>query len=168
MIARWAEIIRQRPPAIGVVLGGLVTMLGTLLPWASYETVTTERLIGISTDGPILGRVFDQPLVTDGQIVFAMGMTLEATGIVLCRHRKDWVSWLACLLTVMLMGLLIFEINQYIEGNGVDTPYTSPHDYLGPGLFVAFGGTLIAAVSLAVTTMRSFVARHAAAENDAR
>lgn len=137
-------------PTIAVAVAGVAVVLGALLPWATYESAGTESLFGLTTDGPLLRRLFDQPVaVTDGWIVLGLGVMLAATAFGIGRGVR-WAVRAAWLILLTLTALVIFEVAQYVSESGVPTYYTEPHDSLGPGLFVVGGGTFLAAAALRI------------------
>lgn len=142
-----------RRPAIGLAAGGFTAIAGALLPWATYESTTTERLLGITTDGPLMSRIFDRPTaVTDGWMAFALGLVLMGAAFGL-RRGALWVRGPAWVVVVALFALVIFEVSEYVSEAGVPTYYTEDHDSLGPGLFVIGFGALLAAGSLVKATL---------------
>ncbi len=151
---QFAKPVAGRATAIGLLAAGVAIAVGAALPWAWYDTISRENLYGLSTDGPLLGRLFDQPVVVkDGWLVLFLGlvMVIIAARAIFTRVLPRVTSWVVVLLAA---SLTIFEIAEYVSENGVNPYYTDPHDGLGPGLFVVAGGVLIALVALVLASMR--------------
>lgn len=138
----------RRFVTLALAASGFAVIVGTLLPWAIYESVDTDLLIGLTTDGPLLRRLFDRPVVpTDGWLMLVLGALL-VFGALGTAKRVRWarlVSWIA---VAAVAALTIFEIATYTSENGVPTYYTEPHDRLGVGLFVVAVGAVIAIAAL--------------------
>ncbi len=138
----------QRVASIGLLLGGIAMAVGSSLPWAWHDTTTRENLFGLTTDGPLLGRLFDHSVtVKDGWLLLALGLAVVLLGGRSLRSSSGprVALWWFVLATA---SLTIFEIAEYTAENGLPTYYTQAHDGLGAGLFVVAGGVMVAVAAL--------------------
>lgn len=136
-------------PSLGVAAGGVVAVIGAVLPWARYDSVGTTWLFGLTTDGPLVRRLVDQPvLVTDGWIVAGTGGAIVVTAVFGVARGIRWAIGVSWAFVASLAALTAFEIAQYLSETGVPTQYTDPHDALGPGLLVVGIGTVISGAAL--------------------
>lgn len=117
-------------------------------------SIDKPLIYGLSAEGPLLRRLFDQPaVVRDGWWVLFLGLAIVAIAAraVVTGVLPQVTSWVVVPLAA---SLTIFEMAAYVSENGMDPYYTDPHDGLGPGLFVVAGGVLIALVALVLASMR--------------
>lgn len=134
--------------------------VGCVIPWAYCDGMTLEYactsgdVTGLAAGGPLLGRIWDRADVPgDGWLVLALAFALAVlAALSLVRGRLPLIAgWTVTLLAV---GLVTFELSQYVSEAGALEYYTQPHDALGSGLWVVAGGALLAAITLALETAR--------------
>ena len=131
---------RELIGAVIVIIGGLITMVGSVLPW--FEVALVGSIGGLDTDGVIT------------LVVGVLAVILGAVACWLVASQEDkWVPWTTgALLYLTLAGLAVTAgriIASYSSGifDAVDGPFGGSVTLasFGAGIWVTLGGSIIAA-----------------------
>lgn len=126
--------------AVIAIIGGLITMVGSVLPW--FEVALVGSIGGLDTDGVIT------------LVVGVLAVILGAVACWLVASQEDkWVPWTTgALLYLTLAGLAVTAgriIASYSSGifDAVDGPFGGSVTLFsfGAGIWITLGGSIIAA-----------------------